>query len=74
MTVSADLISNPSYDRWYDQDQQALSGLLSSMSEEILTMWWMLPRPRRRGTRCSGCLLHLLLLAQLRFVWSLRRP
>ena len=31
-----DLVSNPAYDQWYDQDQQVLSGLLSSMSEEIL--------------------------------------
>ena len=34
--AGADLVSNPAYDKWYDQDQQVLSGLLSSMSEEIL--------------------------------------
>ena len=34
--AGADLVSNPAYDRWSDQDQQVLSGLLSSMSEEIL--------------------------------------
>ena len=33
--AGADLVSNPAYNQWYDQDQQALSGLLSSMSEEI---------------------------------------
>ena len=32
----ANLISNPAYDLWYDQDQQVRSGLLSSMSKEIL--------------------------------------
>jgi hypothetical protein len=30
------MVSNPDYDRWFDQDQQVLSGLLSSMSEEVL--------------------------------------
>ena len=34
--VGADLVFNPAYNQWYDQDQQVLSGLLSSMSEEIL--------------------------------------
>jgi hypothetical protein len=34
--AGADLVPNPAYDRWYDQDQQLLSGLLSSMTEEIL--------------------------------------
>ena len=34
--AGADLVPNPAYDRWYDQDQQVLSGLLSSISEEIL--------------------------------------
>jgi hypothetical protein len=34
--AGADLVSNPEYDRWFHQDQQVLSGLLSSMSEEIL--------------------------------------
>lgn len=34
--AGADLVSNPAYKQWYDQDQQVLSGLLSSMSEEIL--------------------------------------
>lgn len=32
----AEQIPNPAYDQWYDQDQQLLSGLLSSMSEDIL--------------------------------------
>jgi hypothetical protein len=31
-----ELITNPAYERWLDKDQQVLSGLLSSMSEEIL--------------------------------------
>ena len=31
----AGLVSNPAYDRWYDQDQHVLRGILSSMSEEI---------------------------------------
>jgi hypothetical protein len=34
--AAATLIPNPAYERWYDQDQQVLSGLLSSMSEEVL--------------------------------------
>ena len=34
--ASANLVPNPAYDRWYDQDQQVLSGLLSSITEEIL--------------------------------------
>ncbi|KAK3144206.1 hypothetical protein QOZ80_4AG0310050 [Eleusine coracana subsp. coracana] len=29
-------VPNPAYERWYDQDQQLLSGLLSSMSEDLL--------------------------------------
>ena len=35
-TAGAELVSHPTYNQWYDQDQQVLSGLLSSMSEEIL--------------------------------------
>ena len=31
----ADLVSNLAYDRWYDQDKQVLSDLLSSMSKKI---------------------------------------
>jgi hypothetical protein len=34
--AAATLIPNPAYERWYDQDQQVLSGLLPSMSEEVL--------------------------------------
>jgi hypothetical protein len=33
---SITMVSNSDYDRWFDQDQQVLSGLLSSMSEEVL--------------------------------------
>jgi hypothetical protein len=29
-------IPNRAYERWYDQDQQLLSGILSSMIEDIL--------------------------------------
>ncbi|KAG8084596.1 hypothetical protein GUJ93_ZPchr0010g7974 [Zizania palustris] len=29
-------MANPAYERWYDADQQLLSGLLSSMTEEVL--------------------------------------
>jgi hypothetical protein len=29
-------VSNPTYECWYDQDQQLLSGLLSSMTKDIL--------------------------------------
>lgn len=29
-------IPNPEYDRWFDQDQQLLSGLLSTMTEDVL--------------------------------------
>jgi hypothetical protein len=32
----AQLVPNPEYVKWFNQDQQLLSGLLSSMSEEIL--------------------------------------
>jgi hypothetical protein len=32
----ADPVPNPAYGVWYDQDQQLLSGLLSSMSEDML--------------------------------------
>lgn len=34
--ADAYLVPNLVYDRWYDQDQQVLSGLLSSIIEEIL--------------------------------------
>jgi hypothetical protein len=32
----ADLVPNPAYDRWVDQDQHILSGLLSSMTKDVL--------------------------------------
>ena len=32
----ADLVPNPAYDQWYDQNQTVLSGLLSSMTEDVL--------------------------------------
>ena len=32
----AESIINPAYEHWYDQDQQVLNGLLSSMIEENL--------------------------------------
>lgn len=35
-TDGAKLISNPEYESWYNQDQQVLSGLLSSIGEEVL--------------------------------------
>jgi hypothetical protein len=34
--ASAEQVPNPAYTRWYDQDQQLLSGLLSSMTEDVL--------------------------------------
>jgi hypothetical protein len=34
--TGAEQVSNPAYEYWYDQDQQLLSGLLSSMMEDIL--------------------------------------
>jgi hypothetical protein len=34
--AGAELVPNPAYGAWYDQDQQLLSGLLSSMTEDIL--------------------------------------
>jgi hypothetical protein len=37
MATDAELVSNPTYERWYDQDQQLLSGLLSSMTKDVLT-------------------------------------
>jgi hypothetical protein len=30
--TGAERVSNPAYERWYDQDQQLLNGLLSSMT------------------------------------------
>lgn len=30
------MVPNPAYDRWYDQDQHILSGLLSPITEDIL--------------------------------------
>ena len=32
----AELVSNPEYCLWYDKDQQVLSGLLSSMTADVL--------------------------------------
>lgn len=32
----AEQVPNPAYDLWYDQDQMVLSGLLASLSEELL--------------------------------------
>jgi hypothetical protein len=34
--ADAEQVPNPEYERWYDQDQQLLSGLLSSMTEDVL--------------------------------------
>lgn len=34
--AGAEPVPNPAYGAWYDQDQQLLSGLLSSMTEDIL--------------------------------------
>jgi hypothetical protein len=34
--TGAEQISNPDYEKWYDADQQLLSGLLSSMTEDVL--------------------------------------
>jgi hypothetical protein len=34
--VGAELVPNSAHGRWYDQDQQLLSGLLSSITEELL--------------------------------------
>lgn len=36
IAAGATQVPNPAYERWYNQDQQLLSGLLSSMSEEVL--------------------------------------
>jgi hypothetical protein len=36
MAAGVEQVSNLAYERWYDQDQQLLSGLLSSMIEEVL--------------------------------------
>ena len=35
-TAGTEPTLNPAYERWYDQDQQLLSGLLSSMTAEVL--------------------------------------
>jgi hypothetical protein len=34
--AGADLVHNPDYDKWFNLDQQVLSGLLSTMTEDIL--------------------------------------
>jgi hypothetical protein len=34
--ASAEQAPNPTHTHWYDQDQQLLSGLLSSMIEDVL--------------------------------------
>ncbi|NAW18909.1 hypothetical protein FGF97_23680, partial [Salmonella sp. hn-f5] len=34
--TGADQVPNPDYGRWCDQDQHLLSGLLSTMTEEVL--------------------------------------
>jgi hypothetical protein len=34
--AGAEQLPNPEYERWYDQDQQLLSGQLSSMTEDVL--------------------------------------
>ncbi|KAK4415341.1 hypothetical protein Salat_2641500 [Sesamum alatum] len=36
VNAGAAQVPNPAYSQWYDQDQQVLSGLLSSISEEVL--------------------------------------
>jgi hypothetical protein len=36
MATGAGQIFNPEYERWYNTDQQLLSGLLPSMTEEVL--------------------------------------
>ncbi|KAK4433482.1 hypothetical protein Salat_1110500 [Sesamum alatum] len=36
VNAGAAQVPNPAYTQWYDQDQQVLSGLLSSISEEVL--------------------------------------
>jgi hypothetical protein len=38
--ADAEQIDNLDYSRWYDQDQQHLSGLLSCMSEDMYVMWF----------------------------------
>lgn len=35
--VGAPLVPNPAYTTWYNEDQQVLSGLLSTMKEEVLS-------------------------------------
>jgi hypothetical protein len=35
-TAGAEMVQNPAFVKWYDADQQLLSGLLSSMTEDIL--------------------------------------
>jgi hypothetical protein len=33
--TGAGTVPNPDYERWYNQDQQLLSGLLSSMTKKV---------------------------------------
>jgi hypothetical protein len=59
--LDAELLPNPAYDRWYDQDQQVLNVLLSSISVDILhdvvqaktskAVWDMLQRQFASATR-----------------------
>jgi hypothetical protein len=35
-TAGAEMVQNLAFIKWYDADQQLLSGLLSSMTEDIL--------------------------------------
>jgi hypothetical protein len=35
-TVGAEMVQNPAFIKWYDADQQLLSGLLSSITKDIL--------------------------------------
>ena len=68
--AGANLVFNPACDRWYDQDQQILSGLPSSISEEILHDVVAATRPRRRGIPCSSCFHRLLVFTLFRSVLS----
>jgi hypothetical protein len=36
IAAGTELISNPAYTAWYNQDQQLISGLLSTMAEDVL--------------------------------------
>jgi hypothetical protein len=67
--VRAELVSNPAYTDWYNQDQQLLNGFLSSMAEDVLRddshaasskeAWDILKRMFSASTRAHMVQIHV---------------